>query len=737
MYIYDETRSHRILHDIFKEDGVIKQVKSDYVPRPSQIEAAHMYLDSLSNGDHQILEGPCGFGKTFAYLIPTFIKIYESMETNSDNHPKVVIATSGISLQEQLYHKDIPIVQEIFNRLYSVKLKSCILKGKANFACPLKMSEMDDVYEAHPQVKKIKEMCTVPKNGGDFSSLDFVPSKDVLEQVSCTMDGECKGRKCPMFSECFYQKHKAKLSEAHIIVTNYHMLFTSMRISGAILPSFNYLICDEAHEMADIFRNSNEISYKGVSYLTSRVKAIENKVPVFKQYIESVQLVGENKDPYSFSSFIHDLKRETETYFGVCESKFFSQGYDTIRMVDNSIQGIDHSRIYTIIKELTNYMSDILTQIEIELDDNSEDEELSTIQSMLTPIVNKLYEYKMIFRMVTNIDSDDCKNYAIYYEKYKRSDDSYAVGLSVKPVKVDEQMYTHLFSDNNIESTLLTSATLSTGGNFDYIKDQLGVSILESRNEEMGEDVLDSCKRKVNEMIGESPFNLTEQQLWYMPNPCIDANDKMGRFDAYSIKNVLELIEASNGGALILTTSYKAMNMLHENIVYKFGGNPKMTILKQGDKPRHMLVEDMAKNKHCVLVATKSFFTGVDIKGDGLRLLVIDKFPFESPNDPIVQKLRVDPGAFYKYSVPSMIIALKQAVGRGVRSTSDKCVICLLDGRLSTARYKKSINNSFNYKKNGTRSIDDVIAFVSDMGIEPYEDPSFSYSEDDDDDLPF
>ena len=240
---------------------------------------------------------------------------------------------------------------------------------------------------------------------------------------------------------------------------------------------------------------------------------------------------------------------------------------------------------------------------------------------------------------------------------------------------------------------IFTSATISSGNNFNYLKQSLGLDKIE--------------KDRVAEYLGKSPFDLTNQELWYLPEDAVPANDK--RFLEVSLRQIEEIINATKGGVLVLFTS---TNSMRECKKYLEERNIVGRVMMQGEMSKSKLLEEFKNDEDSNLLATKSFFTGVDIQGHALRCVIIDKLPFETPTEPIQQKLNEEKGAFFKYSLPSMIISLKQGVGRGIRTIDDKCVICILDQRIASAKYKETIFKSFKYKKTATRSLDEVRNFT-------------------------
>ena len=673
---------------IFSEDGPMKQLKNDYIPRPSQIEGAIKIASSLLSNEHFIFEGPCGTGKTLAYLTPIFLDIMESKFTK-----KAVIVTNGISLQEQLVGKDIPFVKKVIELDNpGCDIKFALLKGKQNFICNKKMEDLiAEGFTVQANVKNFEEF-EKAKNWyfktkvGDLSELDFILSYETLNDIACVSEGECIGKSCDRYTECYYQRHKIKMLQANIIVTNFHMLFSDWKTGGMILPKYDILVFDEAHEAANIFRE-----FRAIKASINVMKKIRNDFSEI--FNKDSGLKNEYQDRFDAKEFIIR-----------CEDFFENLGKETFKLKFDNIKVLDGSEELSRISEYRNELDKafniadeinekMIQYIAIMRDDGAEDgdEELvkkQRICNKASSLVLKLGEIMDMTENYKKIASDD--NDIFWIEK-ERGRDKEIISINRKPLMVGPDLFASFFNKEGL-SCILTSATMSVNENFEYIKEQTGLDLIE--------------KGRLNEFIGVSPFDLTKQQLWYLPENAIDGNSK--EFNDMLPRRIDQVIRACKGGVLCLFTSIKNLNNCYDNLKWEF---PSLSLLKQGDKPRTQLIEDFKRDKNSVLFATKSFFTGIDVPGDALRCVIIDKFPFPTPSDPVQQKLKSRPNAFYKYSIPDMIISLKQAVGRGVRGIDDKCVISIMDGRMSSARYKARIFNSFNYEKTGCRNIDDVINF--------------------------
>lgn len=687
------------IDDIFSANGIISHSKKDYIPRESQIEAAKQIISTLQKRNHAILEGPCGFGKTFAYLVPIFIDTIQSKGKH-----RTIIVTNGIGLQEQLFYKDLPFINQLFYKMYSQNTSFATLKGKGNFICNNKMADlimMKSVGTIHTaKILKMYNENKIPD--GDISSLNFVPDYNTLSEIACVSEGECLGSTCGFYEECHYQKAKSKAMVSQIVVTNYHMLFSDLKTGRKILGGYDNLVFDEAHEIPGIYRDFLE---EKISLGT--ITGIRNKVSeIFNQNDDLKSIFG----PRILFDWV---LQASETFFDkVQRSMFPNIKKDEIKLLDESIPLCLYPKaqeeFLKVISHMYNGISEILEysaeKVESIIENYGEKDnippELKDQYNSYVSAVNKASLLTEKLMRIKNLVEDyneivSNKDWVFWIENKDSQ-----VSIEIKPVSVANQLSSIFFNDPNL-SCIITSATLSVNGNFNYIKEQLGLDRI----------VLD--RKGLLEFIGKSPFNLQQQELWYLPDKVIDGDSRNAKaFQELLPTQIIEILSVVKGGALCLFTSYYNLNYAHNEVARKL---PYMRILKQGDLPKSKLLEIFKDDADSVLFATKSFFTGVDIPGSSLRCLIIDKFPFPSPGDPVMIKMQklLANKTFQKVYIPEMVISLKQAVGRGVRTITDKCVIVILDGRMSTARYKGEIFNSFPYEKTGTRELSEIEKFLN------------------------
>ncbi|MGL5712541.1 MAG: ATP-dependent DNA helicase [Paraclostridium sp.] len=668
------------IRDIFDKDGVLKKFNSNYSERPSQIEAAELISDALSKNKHVLLEGPCGFGKTLSYLIPILNKI-----ADGGFQEKVVIATSGISLQEQLHLKDIPFTVEVMKELYPSwpsDFKHTLLKGRRNFLCKERASSHDvgDLTEGLDVSENFKDAIRFSRETktGDLSELDFVLNNKELELLTCVDAGSCSGKSCESYRDCYYQKHKAELVMSNVIVTNYHMLFTDNKLAGSIMPSYDILVFDEAHEAPSILREfeAQKVTIHTFNNIRNKVSEITNKV---KDYKTTITTSMERYITHA-EQFMNDIDVRHKEAIKWSPLVIYSQS-----------ELPDTDNLITSLKSIMTDMDKVsqISKMVLDITDSSDSPDIHNTHTGVVNVASSVIEScNSIIKFIGDIDtvaSDD--NNVVWIEKTD------VICIGVKKVEVGDALRESFLEKENV-SCILTSATISVANSFSYIKEQFGMSMMDDG--------------KIEEFIGQSPFNLTDQQLWYLPSDAVEGNKP--EFASVSQRQIQEIIVSTYGGVLALFTSISAMRNCREMLDRSLPSCYR--ILMQGDMPRSKLIEEFRADGDSVLLGTKSFFTGVDIPGDSLRCVIVDKFPFPQPSDPVQQKLKDKDNSFYRFSIPDMVISLKQAVGRGVRAVDDRCVIAVLDGRMATARYKTRIFNSFNYKKTSTRDISAVNEFI-------------------------
>lgn len=610
------------IDDIFGPHGVMSHAFEGYEPRVGQVKLAQFIDKAIVEGRHLLSEAPTGTGKSLAYLVPS---IYHTI----NNGYRVIVSTANIALQEQLYTKDLPMLQNILPWSFTYAL----IKGRSNYLCIDKwIQEQVDSSFKNRKVKKDRDqyralLSWAKKTSiGDISELDFTPAPYIWHLFSSTSD-ECKGSDCSHNLDCLANNAYYKASMAKILITNYHLLFAHLQVrmktgKDVILPKSDVIICDEAHKAPDIARDFfgfkiSEGSVKFASRLLGRL--------------------GMNEE--------FDKMENLSLKFFSSLRKFYRSKEYSIRF--RSPPPIEWIPMKSQLLEIGQKFQSAASEIH---DPNRKDEKTALIKAS-SAAERLAHNLEM---SMTVLD-----NGMVYYVE-ENSDTS--VSLMGKPIFVSNILNSELFLKT--KSVITTSATMSVGNDFSHMVNELGMP-------------------NPMTIVVDSPFDFNEQAVLIIPDGIPDVTDKT--FSSSMVKIIEESINLANGRTLCLFTSYKNLEETWKSI-----SGMKYKILKQGDKPRTTLIEEFKKDINSVLLGTESFWTGIDIPGESLSCLIIDRLPFQTPDDPILNAISErKEDWFMSYSVPKAVISFKQGFGRLIRRSTDRGVVVLLDNRIIKKPYGK------------------------------------------------
>ncbi len=606
--------------EVFGDSGLFASRFPGYELREGQVALARVVDEAMGAGCHALGEGPCGTGKGVAYGVPA---VWHARHRNK----RVVIATANIALQEQLIRKDLPLLAEVLPWPFTFAL----LKGRNNYLCIDRLresearGELSGLYDDEQDRQADDILGWIGRTRtGDVSELPFVPLPQVWSKVSVGSD-ECKGDDCPFRDDCFTERAKAAARAADIVVTNYHLLFAHLAVrretgQDLVLPPFNLLVCDEAHEAAEVARD-----FFGFSVSEHTIRRLARYAADF----------GDKK-------LAERLRDEARTFFAEVAAFARSPAYRCRLKADVPINPVKLSRVTGLLADFARL--------------RMEDERLSREDR-----AHARNCYRLEVLAVTRIcealtQADPAKVYWIELDAKGRA------RLKAKPVDVSDLLRTQLFDAT--ESIVLVSATLTAGGTFDFIRGELGVP----------EDAL--------EVVAESPFDFESQALLVVPDEGLP-DPREPEFPESVAELMARVMDICDGRTLGLFTSYRVLNAVYDRV----RGNGHR-VLRQGDLPRTELARVFKEDVRSVLLGTDSFWTGIDVPGEALTGLVIDKLPFPHPEDPVVSAIcERDPRAFDNYLVPRAIITLRQGVGRLIRGQRDVGVVVLLDRRVAEKRY--------------------------------------------------
>jgi ATP-dependent DNA helicase DinG len=630
---------------IFGPGGLLEKRHPGYEFRNSQLEMAKVVDRAFEKHQHAVIEAGTGTGKTLAYLIPAI-----------RSGRRVVVSTATKSLQEQLFEKDVPFLQ----RHFAPNLKAALMKGRANFLCRQKVHLM----EGQPALKGLDEIDWFSQirdwekltETGDRSELTFLPDgAEMWNRIDARSD-LCTGQKCAEFQRCFITAMHQRAQEADLIIVNHHLFFADLAIRhddfGSILPDYSAVVFDEAHEIEDVA--SDYFGRQLSSYrFEELVRDTENILRVLRIEASPLRkhLVRVRERGRSF--FDNFPEREGRFPFGAAERRSFLEGN------------------HEAYEELGAAVKRIET-------------ELSALSPKPEEVINIARRAAELRRELVFLLESEEKTYVYWYERRGRG-----VFLAATPIDVSEILRERLFEQ--FDTVVLTSATLSIGGRFDYMKQRLGIL-------------------PANEVVLPPEFDFREQALLYIPRKLPDV--RHAAFSATAADEITRLLEISQGRAFCLFTSYAQMKDVHERV----RGRVSFPLLLQGTAPRSILLDRFRTTPNAVLFATSSFWQGVDVPGAQLSCVIIDKLPFAVPSDPIVaarvRALEEDGrNAFAEYQVPEAVLALKQGFGRLIRSKTDRGILAILDNRLLRMQYGKIFLESLpNYRT--TQDLAEVALFM-------------------------
>lgn len=687
---------------VLMPEGRVAEIMGDrYERREEQLEMLESVSLSFNNNDISLIEAGTGTGKTLSYLVP-------AVNWALKNEERVVISTNTINLQEQLIDKDIPLLYDAFDDDFNYSL----VKGMRNYLCLLRtetiqegLFEMADEDEVG-SIDDILEWAKVTEDGS-LSDLNFTPPDSVWEKVSAESDS-CLRARCPYYSRCFFYKSRREIASSQLLIVNHHLLFSDLAIKSAsessdagILPPFKRVIFDEAHHLNDaatshfgmrvtkfgILRVLRRLKRKGkggqgkgliyytASLATKLVKMyrkgvvndllkkvdelLSTKVDTLEQY------VGDSFDAlYTLClGFVQEKENgKEEINLRITEEITQLEGWENLDK-KFSILRIRLKELHEEIKSIT----DILIDYEAESD-------IAKLIVEFKGVGNKLDYYSDVISTFLSTEDDGF----VRWVEGRMGRGGILSGLGLSPLDISPTLKERLYS--KCDTVVMTSATMAVNKNFGFLKAGLGL-----------ED-----EQRVDEMILPSPFNYEEQLLLTIPDD-IPEPGNVGYAEAIS-GLIRDAVKASKGNALILFTSYTLLETVYRNIHGELE-DEGILALKQGAFPRARLLDKFRIEDNSVLFATDSFWEGVDVPGDALKLVIITRLPFRVPTEPIIEA-RVEYmenqglNSFTDYSVPVAVLKFKQGFGRLIRTKTDKGAVLVLDKRIISKFYGKFFLNS-------------------------------------------
>jgi ATP-dependent DNA helicase DinG len=646
------------LHQFFAPGGLLSRTHPAYEFRRGQLQMAQAVEEALAEKRHLIVEAGTGTGKTLAYLMPVI-----------RSGKRVLISTGTKNLQEQLFYKDVPFLEKALYPSGEGKLRVCYMKGRANYLCRKKLYDLTDqpILSGLEEIEQYRAIAAWEKatHTGDRAELASLPEASALWHKLDARADTCLGQKCSQWERCFITEMHRRAMESDIIIVNHHLFFADLAIKQAaehapdagILPEVGAVIFDEAHELEDVAS-----SYFGVSVSNLRVEDLIRDVEgsLQRNHALSASIVSATKSLRERAQFFFALLPPGDGRFAF----------------DNRREFLEENG-----EEFLGLMQAI-TRLASELHRVPEKPE------EVFAFLRRCDELRVQLQFL--MESED-KNTVFWIERRGGRGmhrDRKNVFLQATPIDVAPILKSCLF--DQLECAVLTSATLAVGGGFEYIRERLGVE-------------------HAREVVLPSHFDYENQAILYVPPDLPDP--RTPQFTTRAADRIRQLLEITRGRAFCLFTSYAQMNDIYHRLL----GELEFPMLLQGDAPKSVLLEEFRLTPNAVLFATSSFWQGVDVQGEQLSCVIIDRLPFAVPSDPVVAARvrsidQAGGNAFFQYQVPSAVITLKQGFGRLIRSLHDRGLLCLLDNRVLKKQYGRVFLDSLpKYKK--TTDLQQVIEF--------------------------
>jgi ATP-dependent DNA helicase DinG len=628
--------------EILGAGGALARALPGYEHRSGQLTMAHAVEDALVGGRPLLVEAGTGTGKTLAYLVPAIA-----------SGKKVVVSTGTRHLQEQIFDKDIPLLRDTVG----LPVEAAVLKGISNYLCRRRLAELGDTSD--PDLVAISRWAKDTASG-DRAALATVPDDAPAWKLVTTTPDARLGPRCPYFDRCFVTQARRAAAKAQIIIVNHHLFFADLALrttypGAAVLPAYDAVVFDEAHQIEDV-----ATEHFGLGVSTLRVAALVRDA---RKVLTVVARPEDEADARHAAPLLAALDTRADTMFALLRARLVAAGAhgETRVATPHDLFAVPECQkawfaVDTALEELATHAErragHALGDFEAELA-----EELRAVARRAQAVRDDL-------GVLADADPASARRHVRWAEVRGRSVFVHASPIDVAPLLRETVT-------GAVGAAIFTSATLTAGGRFDYARERLGLP---------DEDA--------DAIAVESPFDYEKQALLYLPRDLPAPNDPA--FGMAMVERAALLCTITGGRAFVLFTSHRALRHAATELRARLAS----PVLVQGEAPKPALLDEFRARagEGPVLMATSSFWEGVDVPGAALSLVIIEKLPFSAPDDPItaarvsrLEEQGVEP--FRTYQVPRAAIALKQGFGRLIRRRDDRGIVAILDHRILSKSY--------------------------------------------------
>lgn len=652
------------IENFFSKVGLLSSRFDNFEFRKSQSDMAVAIWDTLTSKQHIFIEAPTGIGKSFAYLVPA---IYYAIT----NGKKAIISTHTINLQEQLLHKDLPILQNIL----PIKFKAGLIKGKNNYICPKRLRramENSNILFEEDERLLLERINNWSKNTNDgtISDINFPINYNVWKDV-CSERGICTNKTCGSYeeTECFYQKAKYKISKSDVAIVNHHLFFTLFDYgkdesdkNKGYLYSNDFLIFDEAQSIETVASEHliPALSREAIKYNLLKLYNPNKK----KGFLLSFSLLH-------IVPIIQNLLELNYYFFNEIKNRLFFRKSD--RPEKLTVRVHEKNFIENLLKDEIEHLIDKLKELRKECRSDMEENELNDYILKFAE-----FNYYLDGFLGHRENSGKNPNFVYWVELSSQKEDA-NISLCTSPIDVSEYFRDNIFTAD--KTCILTSATLTVNQSFDYFKKRLGAE-------------------QIKELRLPTQFDFYNQVQIYIPKEIpMPQKDSNTIFKEKLAEWILYFINLTGGKALVLFTNFSLMLEIGNQIKDILGEKNIELLLQNKGISIKMLLQKFKDNTNSVLFGLESFWVGIDVPGESLSNLIITRLPFQVPDHPLIQAriefIDVNGGnSFMDYSLPEAILKFRQGIGRLIRNKTDTGIIAILDNRIIYKQYGKFFLNS-------------------------------------------